>query len=466
MSRRVTGTVRHRWGLALVMATVGLADIARGDDAREPCCVAAFAIEAMSLPMGAGEHATLPLGGISDLSFRPATATAGARLWAITDRGPNVEVQTSSGARRSLLVPGFSPCLIELAAGPVWKTCAAVPAATEQSAPASLGIEAVLPLSTRSGRPASGRPTGTGREPQIVDHASHEPLAPDPDGVDSEAIVALADGSFWIAEEYGPSLVHVAADGRMLTRLVPAGSVAAGADTAVEPVLPAAYARRRDNRGFEALAVLDGKRQLAVLLQSPLEADDGPGRRAGNVPLLLVDATTRRPVAEHLYRAGDPTHPRHSTHGSAPDDVKLCAMTAMGTTMLLVLEQGGDGSAVLYAADPAGATDTLPRRGDGGDAPVLEAVADLEAAAVVPVAKRLVADFGPLLPRFRADARLGADESLKLEGLALLDERHVVLVNDDDFGVHARRADRPRTCLWVVRLAEPVARPTAASFHP
>jgi hypothetical protein len=466
----MTGTVRRRWSLALAMATVGLADVARADDAREPCCVAAFAIEAMPLAMGAGEHATLPLGGISDLSFRPATATAGARLWAITDRGPNVEVQTSSGPRRSLLAPGFSPCLIELAARPVWKTCAAVPAATERSAPAGLGIEAVLPLSTRSGRPASGRPTGTGREPQIVDRASHEPLAPDPDGIDSEAIVALADGSFWIAEEYGPSLVHVAADGRMLTRLVPAGSVAAGADTAVEPVLPAAYARRRDNRGFEALAVLDGERQLAVLLQSPLEADDRPGRRAGNVPLLLVDATTRRPVAEHLYRAGDPTRPRWATHGSAPDDVKCCAMTPAGPGALLVIEQGDDGTARLYAADLAGATDTLPRRGAGGsrrgDPPVVEHVVDLKAAAVMPVAKRLVADLGPLLPRFRADARLGADAPLKLEGLALLDERHVALVNDDDFGIHARGADRPRTCLWVVRLAEPVAPPTAASVHP
>lgn len=81
-------------------------------------------------------------------------------------------------------------------------------------------------------------------------------------------------------------------------------------------------------------------------------------------------------------------------------------------------------------------------------------------------AKRLVADLGPLLPRFRADAGLGADAPLKLEGLALLDERHVALVNDDDFGIHARGAERPRSCLWVVRLARPVARPTAASVRP
>ena len=41
-------------------------------------------------------------------------------------------------------------------------------------------------------------------------------LAPDPGGVDPEALVRLADGTFWVGEEYGPSLLRVAADGRIL----------------------------------------------------------------------------------------------------------------------------------------------------------------------------------------------------------------------------------------------------------
>jgi hypothetical protein len=47
---------------------------------------------------------------------------------------------------------------------------------------------------------------------------------------------------------------------------------------------------------------------------------------------------------------------------------------------------------------------------------------------------------------------------LKLEGLAVADEQHVFLVNDDDFGIHEDADDDPppRTCLWVVRLARPI----------
>jgi len=441
--------------VALVAATTSLACGTRANDATEACCVATFVIDGIRLPTGTDAAETLPLGGISDLCFRPSASTAG-RLWAITDRGPNGQVKTPSGSRRSLLAPGFSPCLIELEVAPVRGACYARPEPPKPAGPVRLGVESVLPLRTRSGRPTSGRPTGGGLESPIVDHVSGTPLPPDSDGIDSEAVAALADGTFWIAEEYGPSLVHVAADGRMLARLVPAGGNAAGADAEVSPVLPAAYARRRDNRGFEALAALDGDRLLVALLQSPLEkGDDLAGSRVDDVPLLLVDAATARPVAEHVYRAGDPAaESRSTTRGRAGDDVKLCAMTAAGGG-LLVIEQCDNRSALLYAVDLAGATNTLPLRcGDGGST---REEPDPE-ACVVPVSKRLVADVGPLVPRLRAEARLGADDPLKLEGLALLDERHVALVNDDDFGVHAGAADSPRSCLWVVRLAEPVGR--------
>jgi hypothetical protein len=50
-----------------------------------------------------------------------------------------------------------------------------------------------------------------------------------------------------------------------------------------------------------------------------------------------------------------------------------------------------------------------------------------------------------------------AGSKLKLEGLALLDDHRVLLVNDDDFGVHTRSAAvKPRSCLWVVRLPAPL----------
>ena len=46
----------------------------------------------------------------------------------------------------------------------------------------------------------------------------------DPNGVDTESLALdRRDGSLWLGEEYGPSILHVAADGTILMRLVPGG---------------------------------------------------------------------------------------------------------------------------------------------------------------------------------------------------------------------------------------------------
>jgi hypothetical protein len=97
-------------------------------------------------------------------------------------------------------------------------------------------------------------------------------------------------------------------------------------------------------------------------------------------------------------------------------------------------------------------------------APPLETLENLKTTGVRPVAKTLVADLEPLLPAMRRaaageSATAAAKGPLKIEGLAVLDDRHVALVNDDDFGVREDAANDPRsrTCLWVVRLPGPLA---------
>jgi len=49
-----------------------------------------------------------------------------------------------------------------------------------------------------------------------------QPLPFNQNGLDTEGMARLPDGSFWLGEEYAPSLVHVAADGKVLERVVPA----------------------------------------------------------------------------------------------------------------------------------------------------------------------------------------------------------------------------------------------------
>jgi hypothetical protein len=201
-------------------------------------------------------------------------------------------------------------------------------------------------------------------------------------------------------------------------------------------------------------------------MQSPLDGTDpAVARKLGNVRLVAFDPSCGQPVGEYVYRLGDPTQKGYLKGKAAPDDGKLCAMAALGPTSLLVLEQADRGVARLYLADLSVATDTLPRT-SVGDEPPAEMLRDLDKANITPVSKTLLADLAPILDDMRAGtAHLGTDRRdeaergpLKLEGLAVADEQHVFLVNDDDFGIHEDADDDPppRTCLWVVRLARPI----------
>ena len=439
---------RRRWtgscGGAAVAAMAGVLATGWAEDRRDgPRVVSTHAVPPVPLNHG------VTLGGLSDVVIVPAGAEGdGSSAWVITDRGPNGMAGAGESKRRTLLAPDFVPALVKLR----------LPADGEAI------VEHVLPLAGSSGKPLSGRPNGVGRDEPVLDGAGRAVIAADPDGVDTEGLVVMPDGSFWICEEYRPSLLKVSAEGRVLERHVPAGGELTGADTTVLADIPAAYGDRRDNRGFEGLALSGDAKNLFVLLQSPL---DHPEKKAatktGNVRLLVCDSATGTPVAEHVYRLGDPTAAGWAERGAPPDDGKLCCLAALRDGTLLVLEQDDTGLARLYRADPRPATDTLPRTGRGEGEP-LETIRDLAAAGIEPLAKMLVADLGPLVPRLRRDVYggdgSGGGASLKLEGLAVLDDRRVILCNDNDFAVPGSAAGggdgAARSCLWVIGLPVPL----------
>jgi Esterase-like activity of phytase len=129
-----------------------------------------------------------------------------------------------------------------------------------------------IPLRGASGRAISGLPPSASDDVEPAFDLKGAALGIDPSGVDTEGIVALSDGTFWIGDEYGPSLVHVGPEGQVLQRWVPKGLEKAlkAADYPVKGVLPAIAARRRISRGFEALAVSPDERWLYLVFQSPL----------------------------------------------------------------------------------------------------------------------------------------------------------------------------------------------------
>jgi hypothetical protein len=243
----------------------------------------------------------------------------------------------------------------------------------------------------------------------------------------------------------------------VIKRFIPEGVKLPLSDIQIVENLPAHYAKRRANRGFESLALSPDESTIWALMQSPV--DNEAAERSGNVRLLGCNPENGQPTSEYIYRLGDPAAADFLIGGVVPDDGKLCAMAAIGPKKLLILEQSDDGDAKMYCCELDEATNVLD------DAQDLDGVRNLSQVGVVPVKKTLVADLANLLPSFASDITAGqwrpeVDEQvagLKIEGLAVLDSNHVVVVNDNDFNVDRlfdeNEASR-RSCMWVLSLPQ------------
>ena len=93
---------------------------------------------------------------------------------------------------------------------------------------------------------------------------------------DPESMVLAPDGSFWISEEFGPFLLHVAADGRLLEPPVPVP----GVRSPQNPFLDLAGGARPErptlatSRGFEGLAISPDGGSLYALLEGVVTGDE------------------------------------------------------------------------------------------------------------------------------------------------------------------------------------------------
>ena len=349
-------------------------------------------------------------------------------FWAIGDRGPNLKVKLAveryglADLQQHRAVEGAKvmPCLD---VGPALVELRLVDNRVE--------LVRVLPLLDADGNPLTGLPIPGGVyidvEPAIA--ANGAVLPPDPGGIDSEGLAVAADGSFWIGDEYGPSLLHVAPDGRVIERWVPHGSADsfAGARYPVIDCLPEIASKRQLNRGFEALAIACDGQSLHLAFQSPLAHPDVAAHRAGHhVRVWTLATEDGRILAEYLYPLDPPDSFRRDVAKGKIDasDIKVSELAVVDGNRLLVLERGSETTKLyLVSLEPSCSLDaalsnidtrpTLEERSAGGtlgDTPV--------------VTKQLLASTDDLL-------QVCAD----LEGLLVLDDRTILLVNDNDFGI-------------------------------
>lgn len=250
----------------------------------------------------------------------------------------------------------------------------------------------------------------------------------------------LSDGTFWIGEEYGGSIAHVAADGTVIKRLVPKGLEGdfAGASYPVEDKLPAIIMKRYLNRGFESMAVSPDEKFLYFAIQSPLANPDKKAYSAGTiVRIFKFDIASESVVGEYAYQLDTPdTFKADNVKKPAKQsDVKVSEMTAVGPDQLLVLERVSK-TTKLYRVDLAGATTIPAAFDDVATSPSLEQTGDLAAASVVPLVKTLALDTDDL-----------ANAPEKIEGVAMVGPNELILISDNDFGIEGAESGITRITL-------------------
>ncbi len=414
---------------------------------------------------GVDDH-DIDLGGIGSDMWHSKGSDGPGIYWMITDRGPNGEDP------RTFPVPEFTPFILKVRTvnGGTIEILESIPItglnATQQ------GVTGIPNLNNIVQPPALNEP--------FYDCFGLEgnELSVNPNGLDTEGIIRTSDGTFWIVEEYGPSIVKADSQGKVLVRFFPEDLLdfldpITGYSTEDSPVsVPELYGlKRKLNRGFEGIAISPNEKTLYIALQSPLvNPDTATGNASRNTRILAFDIASEQVVGEYVYRF-QPAIEFNVTNQPDPPfdpnrarDMKVSALAILDEHRMLVLERT-DFIAKIYRVDLRKATNILNSKWDDVDtAPSLETLnADgaLELNGITPLTKDFVLTLDSTVP---ID---GMAIPQKIEGMTVLDGKTIAVANDNDFGVGTFEIETdPPSCtlidsgreseIIVIRLNEPL----------
>ncbi len=372
------------------------------------------------------EGDTTRVGSIFSGLFRSPNDPPDA-FWATIDRGPNDGKNVHGEWRTTFSTPAYAPAIFRVRV---------------DRGSGEIRIDRTIYLRTKDGKPLSGLPNRAEVDETPWDSMAQTRLDFDPGGIDAEAVVRAPDGTFWLAEEYGPSLVHVAEDGHVLARYVPEGSGIAVTGYPVLETLPKPLHFRQKNRGFEALAISRDGSKLFALVQSPLAhpviAASGGSRI---IRLAVVDAASGKVIGAY----GLVADAAEAYQGTKQSEVKVGDAAWVNDQSLLMVERT-DTRARVYLLDLSKATNLLDDPMAAGRELEIGTPEALAALGIGLIRKTLVADLSSLVP----------DLPEKIEGLAILDANTIVVGNDNEFAARGKSEDSQ---LFFVHLPKPLPLP-------
>ncbi|WP_299489951.1 choice-of-anchor I family protein [Acaryochloris sp. IP29b_bin.137] len=358
------------------------------------------------------------LGGLSGLWFGGVDKTTGNQVfYTIPDRGPNPDTLDVDGDdlnERPFALPDYQAKIIKLEVTPDRSQVAITQEILLRQGD---GITPITGLSNLADESIDEQPVDL----------SGNPIELDPLGGDFEGILTDAEGNFWMVDEYRPAIYKFSSTGVLLNRYVPDGTAAQVGEeegTFGEETLPDEYINRRRNRGFEAVALDAEAGILYAFIQTPLANPDRDASDNSDVIRILgIDTATGEPVSEYVYLLEDPA----VRSGGRVD--KIGDAVYAGDGKFFVIERdsavGETAKKYIFEINLKGATNVLGLNAFGGETLEQQTANDLAAIGIKPVNKLKVTNL-PSLGYLAGD---------KPEGLALLPDGSLVVLNDNDFGL-------------------------------
>ena len=356
-------------------------------------------------------------------SIAPVPGVAN-EFYGLTDRGPNVDGPNGS---KVFPLPDFNPKIGHFK--------------IENGAAQLVGV---ITLSDSTGKARTGlpNPPGPGNTGEVALDLAGKTLPFDAQGIDSEGLAALPDGTFWVSDEYGPYIVHFDGSGRTLEQITPFNKNSQGHK------LPSVLAKRVPNRGMEGLTITPDGMTLVGMMQTSLTNDivQADAQRTALLRIVTLNLATGE-THQYAYLLEDPI-----TTGTLSSEI-----TAISNTEFLVDERDGkfplDPSTTpqikkVWQISLTGATDISdPSDSDKGllaGGKTLEALVSrlttsqalstLAANNIKPVSKTLKVDLIALFTSLNPAGKFFPHD--KIEGIALIDGGKKLVVSDDsDFGV-------------------------------
>ncbi len=329
-----------------------------------------------------GETEPISLGGYgSAMAYNAADSV----FYLLTDRGPNADGMTSES--KVFPMPLYAPTVGKFA----WRND-------------SLVLLEKIALCDNNAIPLNGLPNreGDGVTGEVAYNLAGEVVTNPSLGIDSEGIALMQDGSFWISDEYAPFMMHFDPKGKMIKKWYPGN------------VLPDYYAKRRPNRGMEGLTVNGNNTKLYGIMQSPLYWPD-PSTKNQSVNNRIVEIDLATGVTRDFIYPLD--HPKNM----------VSEIVWVNDTTFLVLERDGKfpkegkGFKKVFKINIANATNVAHQMVEPYTAHQLDSL------QISTVKKELCIDILAAIPGYSHD---------KPEGIALLNDSTLMVVNDDDFAVN------------------------------